>query len=76
MITKTEHQYICSLGSGMAKTVILMDFHGQLTLWEGSDGRPFKTVGEAEKYLCDNYHEVMLDTKTDFIITKLERVVQ
>jgi hypothetical protein len=76
IITKTEYTYICSLGSGMAKAVVLISANNTLILWENSDGTEFKTIDEAEQYLCKNYQEVILDNKTDYVITKLERIVQ
>ena len=76
MITKTEYTYLCSKGSDMAQKVILLSHAGTLTLWEGSDNRQFDTIGSAEKYLCERYHEVMLDNKADTTIVRIERLIQ
>ena len=77
IITKTEYTYICSKGSGMAVEAILMsNSKGGFILAEGGGMKPMETIDQAERYLQDEYHEVMLDRKIDYIITKLERIVQ
>jgi len=76
MITKSEQVYICSKGSDMAVEAILLHANDTLTLWDNGNSTEHKTIGDAEKQLCDKYHEVMLDRKVDSIITKLEKVIQ
>jgi hypothetical protein len=75
-ITKTEYTYICSKGSDMADIAVLISTNDTLTLWINSLGISVQTIDEAEVILKEKFHEVMLETKTDYLITRLERIVQ
>lgn len=75
MITKTQYDYTCLTSEGFTKTFKLVVQDTEIFLWENSLGKRFKSIEEAETYLCSNFRDILLVSKTEIKITKLEKPI-
>jgi hypothetical protein len=76
MITRTQYNYSCVTKTGLTKSLALISNSKDLTLWDNSMGQTFKTINEAEIYMCVEFQDVLLISKSTTTAVKIEKPIQ
>lgn len=75
MITKTQYHYTCLTKQGFTKSFILLSTNNGIILYDQNLGRAVKNIEEAETYLCTEFTDVLLVSKTEITTVKIEKPI-